>query len=365
MLRWKRVLTATDFSPAADNALLTAEELVRGARGTVVVTHVVEPISPGYTIRGSITRIEEIGTIAEREARATLERIVADARERGARIKSILRIGQPWAEILEVADQEGVEAICLGNSGRSLFGRLLLGSTAENVVRRSPVPVLVTRDAPLGAVRRIMVPVVFDPGSRQALRVSLEAFPSATQVSAIHVLVPTSAFDPMVGVLVPDEAGTKEELRDYLGAKALDRAELKVRVATDLASGILQHARDRKADLIVISTHGRRGLSRALLGSAAEKIVRYADRPVLVLPGPGRGWTPQVVQPARRAKAPRAKTIRKEGPRSRPQGRPARGPWTAQAHTGRGGPAGRRGAGSTSGKRKGGRKVNPSKGDAR
>lgn len=365
MLQWKRILAATDFSPAADHALLSAEGLAREKRGTVVVTHVVEPISPGYTIRGSITRIEEIGTIAESEARATLHRIVADARERGARIKSVLRVGQPWSEILDVADLEGVEAICLGNSGRSLFGRLLLGSTAENVVRRSSVPVLVTRDAPLEAVRRILVPVAFDPGSRQALRVSLEAFPANTQVTAIHVIVPASAFDPMVGVLVPDEAATEEELREYLGQKTLDRGRLDVRVASDLASGILQHGRERKSDLIVISTHGRRGLSRALLGSAAEKIVRYADRPVLVLPGPGRGWTPEDVRTAARTTAARAMASRKERPRSRPQGRPTRGPWTGQAHTGRGGPAGRRGAGSTSGKRKGGRKESPSKGDAR
>lgn len=363
MLRWKKILVATDFSPSAEVALRSAERLAREAGGTLIVAHVVEPISPGYSTRRSTLGTGDIETVSEREARATLDKIVAGSRKRGTRIRGALRVGKPWVEILEVAHGQGVEAICLGNSGRSLFGRLLLGSTAENVVRRSPLPVLVTRSAPLAIVRRVMVPVTFDPGSRQALRVALEAFPATTDVTAIHVIVPTSAFDPMVGILIPDETSTEEELRDYLGPKALGRARLEVRVTSDLTSGILHHRQERNSDLIVISTHGRRGFSRALLGSAAEKIIRYADGPVLVLPGPGRGWTPDGT--ARRVRATREKKSRPGRPQTRARGRSARGPWTSQAHTGRGGPAGRRGAGSSAGKRKGGRNAPPSKGEDR
>jgi len=364
MLRWKKILVATDFSPSADVALRSAEGLAREAGGALIVTHVVEPISPAYSTRPSTLGIEDIETVSEREARATLDKVLVGSRKRGARIKGVLRVGKPWAEILEVAREHGVEAICLGNSGRSMFERLLLGSTAENVVRRSPVPALVTRDRPLTKVRRIMVPVAFDPGSKQALRIAMEAFPERTDIMAIHVVVPVSAFDPMVGVLIPDKEGTAEELRDYVGQKALSRARLEVRVTSDLTTGILHYGQEQKADLIVISTHGRRGLARALLGSATEKIVRYADRPVLVLPGPGRGWTPGV-GPTRHASRARTEGSRNDRPRSRAKGRRARGPWTGQAHTGRGGPAGRRGAGSTAGKRKGGRKARPQKGENR
>ncbi|HKY60431.1 MAG TPA: universal stress protein [Gemmatimonadota bacterium] len=364
MLRWKKILVATDFSPAAHVALRSAERLAREAGGTLIVTHVVEPLSLSYSARRSTLSIDDVETVSEREAHATLDKVVAGSRKRRARVQGVLRVGKPWVEILEVARERGVEAICLGNSGRSMFERLLLGSTAENVVRRSPLPVLVTRHHPLTAVRRIVVPVAFDPGSRQALRVSTEAFPATTDVTAIHVIVPASAFDPMVGILVPDEAATDEELREYLGQKALGRARLQVHVASDLTSVIHDYAQERKADLIVISTHGRRGIARALLGSAAEKIVRYADRPVLVLPGPGRGWSPDAVV-SRRAVAARTKRSREGRSQSRAKGRRGHGPWTGQAHTGRGGPAGRRGAGSSAGKRKGGRKARPSKGENR
>jgi nucleotide-binding universal stress UspA family protein len=264
MLRWKKILVATDFSPSADVALRSAESLAREGGGALVVVHVVEPITPGYSTRGSTLGLVDIETVSEREAHATLEKIVAASHKRGIPVQAVLRVGKPWVEILEVALEQGVEAICLGNSGRSMFGRLLLGSTAENVVRRSTLPVLVTRDRPLAKIRRVLVPVAFDAGSKQALRVARQAITERTRIMAIHVTVPVSAFDPMVGILIPDEAGTAEELRNYLGKKALGRARLEVRVASDVTAGVLDSGAEGKADLIVISTHGRRGLPRAL-----------------------------------------------------------------------------------------------------
>lgn len=361
MLRWKKILAATDFSPSSGVALRSAETLARQGGGTVIVVHVIEPIPPHYTLRPSIPGVLDLDARSKREARKALDQVAAQSRKRHGRVKSILRVGKPWAEILEVAREQGVEAICLGNSGRSAFARLVMGSTAENVVRRSSVPVLVTRHRPLEAVRRITVPVDFDPGSRLALRVATEAFPARTELTAVHVTVPVSPFDPMVGIIISEEAQIGSELEAYLGPKTLRRARPEVRVMSDRTSGILEHAEEHDADLLVIATHGRRGLARALLGSTAEKVVRHADRPVLVLPGPGRGWAPA---PAARAARPRRGEPTAERPRSRPKGRTGHGPWTGQAHTGRGGPVGRRGGGSSAGKRKGGRKT-PSKGEER
>lgn len=363
MLRWKKILAATDFSPSAEVALSSAETLARQGGGSVIVVNVVEPIPPHYTVRPSAPGVLDLDERSLREARKALDGVVAASRKRHARVKGVQRVGRPWAEILEVAREQEVEAICLGNSGRSTFDRLVMGSTAENVVRRSTVPVLVTRDRPLETVRRITVPVDFDPGSRLAMRVAMEAFPARTELSAVHVAVPVSLFDPMVGIIVPDEAQIASELEGYLGKKAVARARPEVRVMSDRTSGILQHAEEHEADLVVIATHARRGLARALLGSTAEKVVRHADRPVLVLPGPGRGWVPATATAARASGRDRVKPSAGR-PRSRPRGRTGHGPWTGQAHTGRGGPEGRRGGGSSAGKRKGGRKT-PSKGEDR
>ena len=97
--------------------------MAREARGTLVLAHVVEPVTPGYTTRRSTLGFEDIATVSEREAHARLEKLVAATRKRGVRVQAELRAGRPWMEILNVAREHGVEAICLGNSGRSLFER--------------------------------------------------------------------------------------------------------------------------------------------------------------------------------------------------------------------------------------------------
>ena len=128
----------------------------------------------------------------------------------------------------------------------------------------------------------------------------------------------------------------------------------KILVATDFrrrrfrCGGILDRERARKVDLIVIATHGRRGLDRALLGSVAEKVIRHTEAPVLVVPeGQGSEAAESLMEDGSRLRARR----KKNGPRERtvPPGRRPRGPWTGHAHTGRGGPAGRRGGPSRRG----------------
>jgi nucleotide-binding universal stress UspA family protein len=163
----------------------------------------------------------------------------------------------------------------------------LLGSTAENVVRHSDVPVLVIRDRPLTDVRRVLVPVDFDPGTKLAVGFALDRFPSS-EIAALHVVAPLPPADPVVGPLVPNLAAIRGEVRALLDQVGAGKVTETVRLMADPADAVLEAARETDVDILVLATHGRRGVTRALLGSVAEKIVRHADRPVLVLPGPGR-----------------------------------------------------------------------------
>jgi nucleotide-binding universal stress UspA family protein len=146
---------------------------------------------------------------------------------------------------------------------------------------------------------------------------------------------------PFPVVPMPPIVESEAALDEFLEQHSLERVKGRVLVAADPASGILEHAHARKLDLIVIATHGRRGLDRALLGSVAEKVIRHAEAPVLVVPE-GRGPAAAGSLHGERGRQPRRKQA-KAGERVRPLGRSQRGPWSGQAHTGRGGPPGRRG----------------------
>lgn len=284
--RWERVLVATDFSKPAESALRSAEALAAASGSTLRVVHVVEVPPPSVRsvlARGSYRQIEEAWT---RQGRSRLDEVVEASRDRGSAAEGVVRIGAAADEILAEAGAGGVDVICLGASGHSTLERMLLGSTAEEVVRRARVPVLVVRDRPLGEIRRVLLPVDFDDRSEVAMRFAMEAFEDA-EMLALHVVAPLPPADPVTGPLVPDLAEIHEEMEARLDPVAGGRVPLEVRLRVDPAGAILERAREYDADLVVLATHGRRGLRRLFLGSVAGKVVRHIDRPVLVLPAGG------------------------------------------------------------------------------
>jgi nucleotide-binding universal stress UspA family protein len=141
-------------------------------------------------------------------------------------------------------------------------------------------------------LKRILVPLDFSPPSRRALRFAREwAVRFGSEVCLLHVIEPVNTFgvlgtEPIMVPLPP--ADFHEPARAEL--KKLVRQEFpdSVKVSVDLRDGaaydqIAAVAREWKADLIIIATHGRSGLSHAFLGSTAERVVRHAPCPVLTL----------------------------------------------------------------------------------
>jgi nucleotide-binding universal stress UspA family protein len=289
-MMWRRILAATDFSATARVAQRSAETLARDTGADLVLTHVVETPSSSFAF------VDGVGFLGLREewveeARRQLQSAADRSRARGVSvIATEIRMGKPWAEILESARLHEANLVCLGNSGRSSFERLLLGSTAENVVRHSPVPVLVTRSRPLRGLRRVLAPVSFDDGSRAALAFAIEWLPRQVEIEAFHALPPVEAIQPWFPVPPPSVAEATADLETLLHEVGADRVRARVTVSGEPGGAILKRGRTWKADLIVLCTQGRGGLAHVLLGSVAERVARYADRPVLVLPPPGRAW---------------------------------------------------------------------------
>ena len=288
MLAWKKILVATDFSSSARVALRSAEALTRQLGGSVEVVHVLEPLPARYKMLIGSFGTPDLDRQREREAEKALARLLGQVDSSRVAVEGFVRAGKPWKEIAAAAEELEADLVCLGNSGHSRFERLLLGATAENVVRRSTIPVLVTRRRPLRKVDRVLVPVDFEPGSEAALRFALERCPKGVQIEAVFVVPPLSAIDPYMLNYIPDQPQIERDLRAFLDRCGARRVKFEVRMFGDPATEILRFAQRRRTDLILVSTHGRRGLARFLLGSVAEKVVRYAERPVLVLPGPGR-----------------------------------------------------------------------------
>ncbi len=161
-------------------------------------------------------------------------------------------------------------------------------------------------------VRRILVPIDFSPPSLKALDRALDYFgPHRAQITLVHVIEPMSYAVPR---FIPEPTLLLEEQRK-IAARELGRvqarlARRRIRVRAEIHFGIVHQviidvARRNRADLIVISTHGRTGLAHLVMGSVAERVVRGASCPVLTVrtfpaPSPRRS-----VRQKKRTKPPR------------------------------------------------------------
>ena len=134
--------------------------------------------------------------------------------------------------------------------------------------------------------QRVIVPIDFSSESFAALDVALQLVERSNQVSIIHVIQDLTPLEAGEIWGVVDPTARIESARNALRAKLTDdkySAVLLEVILGDPAEGIASYAEQSSAQLIVIPSHGRRGLTRLLMGSTAERVVRLAHCPVLVL----------------------------------------------------------------------------------
>ncbi|MBI2890794.1 MAG: universal stress protein [Nitrospirae bacterium] len=143
-LHVRRILVPVDFSDHALNAVRVSEEIARRYRAKIFLLHVLVPLQFGVYMphpRSDEEILRQASQEAERQMRAFLKKI----RESGRRWTILYESGPASVRILEVAEKRKMDLIVIGSLGRTNLVDYLMGSTAENVVRRSKVSVLVVR----------------------------------------------------------------------------------------------------------------------------------------------------------------------------------------------------------------------------
>lgn len=142
MIKLKRILVPTDFSESARTALNYGISFAREYEAELVLLHVVETLAVGYASDLFPVPMAEVFQEISGYARAELEKLGVEAREKGVAVRELLVQGKPSAEILRVAREETADMIVLGTHGKGMIDKALFGSTTERVVRQAPCPVL-------------------------------------------------------------------------------------------------------------------------------------------------------------------------------------------------------------------------------
>lgn len=142
---YKTILAPTDFSERATAALLHARILAARFGASIHLLHVLEDPVRGIGLEEGYTLPDDYLTRAREHTHQRLEKILTE--EEGQSHSAVLAIkeGSPFVEIVRYAREQNVDLIVMGTHGRRLLAHMLLGSVAEQVLRKAPCPVLVVR----------------------------------------------------------------------------------------------------------------------------------------------------------------------------------------------------------------------------
>ncbi len=299
---FERILIPLDGSPRAEMILGQVSRILRREDSEIFLLRVIDfaqvlkSMDAARRVDTEKLREEERG-----KAQAYLDDLARRFADRGARVQGRIAEGPAAETIVAQARADRATLIALNTHGRTGLSRWLVGSVAEKVVRTSPVPVLLLRSfrrSPQGDLepvtdgelpfRKLLVATDGSPAAETIFapaRSIAELF--EPEVVVFHTELPAVVPSAEIGVIpaLPVTPSEKDPVTAGLAGRFRD-AGLKVSRRTalgDPASEILDYSRTTGVDLIAMATHGRSGFSRWFLGSVAERVLRHAEVPVLLL----------------------------------------------------------------------------------
>ncbi len=308
----KRILLATDFSRWARRAEDYACALASSWKASLTVLCVAE-FMPGLN-RDYPVNQQYLADLLK-NASSKLVDLKGRAERRGIAVTTRVATGIPSEEVIAAARAEDSDLIVVGTRGKTGLAHVLLGSTAERVIRGAPCPVLAVKTEPEdneeeGALSRpvtldrILVPVDFSDCSLDALEyAAVMAQQAKAAVMLLHVLEPVSyGLDFDLGHFRSREdvrASWTKRLEELASSHRHFNIPIEYRLRGGFpADSILDSAQTLPCDLIVMGTHGRRGISHTISGSVAEAVLRKARCPVVAVRSHKFGPSHQQTVPA-------------------------------------------------------------------
>jgi nucleotide-binding universal stress UspA family protein len=292
MTALRTLLAATDLSAPSRRAVLRAAQLARASGARLELLHVVEARA-----------LEQLRHLLGQQATPVADRLLEEAREElrqlaaeigaplGLSPGTSLASGPVLQEITARADALDADLVVVGARGAGFMRHLLLGATAERLLRKTLRPLLVVRQVPHGHYRRVLVPVDFSPWTRQAMGIARLVAPNA-EITLFHAYeVPFEGKLRFAGVEQEEilryraaaERDAQEKLRQALReAGWTARGVHLLAVHGDASSRILEQEEEGDADLIVMGKHGSGITEELLLGSATRHVLAEARCDVLV-----------------------------------------------------------------------------------
>jgi len=293
MSQLNKILATTDLSSNSsqviDRGFLIAKK--SGAQYTVMHAIGLDAFAPLRDFLG-----EGANAVSQKiadEARERLAELVADSTMKDdVEVNLQIEPGLASTAIPVYAEATDVDLVVLGAHGSGFILRMLLGSTASRLLRKSKYPVLVVKQDAHKDYKRVLVAVDFSPGSEIAIRLSGEVAPGA-YIVLLHVFaVPFEGKMQYAGVSeevihqyrIEAQTRATQQLRELAESAGLSTTNYSgIVVHGDATRNIIEHEEKYRCDLIVMGKHGTYVTEELLLGSVTKRVLAESRSDVLVV----------------------------------------------------------------------------------
>lgn len=203
-------------------------------------------------------------------------------------IRKINEVGSPAQLILDSADNLSADLVVLGVRGRNRLSEMVLGSVSHRVLLHGSRPTLIVRGA-ARKVQRVLIAIECREDADHIVKWLMQhPFANPADLCILHVVVPIGVDAPYdaLGTTTTWWEGAERYAEELVASTASKLLNSQYAVSTKVATGNAASAIEQEAqlmDLVVVTSHGRKGISRFLIGSVSHAVVHHVACPVLVL----------------------------------------------------------------------------------
>jgi nucleotide-binding universal stress UspA family protein len=269
----KKILIPTDFSKHAEHALKVAAQIARKNNGELILLHMLELPHQGSDAMGSGKNIPEIMFFKNAAIQKLEDLMDADYLD-GLKISEAVQFEMAFDGILNISKKNDVDLIVMGSHGASGYKEMFVGSNAEKVVRHSEVPVLIIKEEQGDfKVNNFVFASDFSDEIKAPFQKVVDFANSFG--AKLHLLTINTPNN------FKSSSTSQKIMDDFIANFKVDKFQTHIYNETNVEKGILNFANSIDADLIGMSTHGRKGLAHFFNGSISEDLVNHAHRSVV------------------------------------------------------------------------------------
>jgi nucleotide-binding universal stress UspA family protein len=283
-----RVVIGVDWSDQAFAAVTQTFQLYHPTDVTLV--HGVELgilEHPVVAQAGNVQGYDDFRNAMVDAGRQLLERAAAMVPAEVASIRKVNEIGSPAQLILDSATNLSADLVVVGVRGRSRLSEAVLGSVSHRVLMHGSRPTLIVRGA-ARKVQRVLIAIEERNDADRIVKWLTEhPFADPVELRVVHAIIPIGVNDPYDALGTSTwwegaERYAKELVTSTAGKLLNPRYTVSTKVAQGNPAAVIEQ--EAKAmDLVVVTSHGRKGISRFLLGSVSHAVVHHVTCPILVL----------------------------------------------------------------------------------